>query len=50
HPDVDKGELGPVLANERDQLGAVAALAHDLEPGALEQARETFAKEDVVVR
>jgi hypothetical protein len=38
-----------MLANERDQLGCVARLAHDLEAGPLEQAGKTFAEEDVVV-
>ena len=37
-------------ANELDQIGGVAALAHDLEAGTLEQARQTLAEEDVVVR
>ena len=36
--------------NEVDQLGRVAGLAHDLEAGTLEQARETLAQENVVVR
>ena len=38
-----------MLADELDQLGAVSALAHDLEAGTLEQARQTLAEEDVVV-
>ena len=49
HPDVDDHELGLVLADELDQLGGVPALAHDLEVGTLEQARQTLAEEDVVV-
>ena len=38
-----------MLADELDQLGGVAALAHDLEAGALEQTGQTLAEEDVVV-
>jgi hypothetical protein len=38
-----------VLANELDQLRAVAALADDVEAGAQEQARKTLAEENVVV-
>jgi hypothetical protein len=49
HPDVDDREVRSVLANELDQLGGVAGLAHNLEAGALEQARQTFTEKDVVV-
>ena len=49
HPDVDDHELGLVLADELDQLGRVPALAHDLEAGTLEQARQPLAEKDVVV-
>ncbi len=49
HPDVDDREVGSVLANERDQLGGVAALAHHLEAGTLEQAGQTLAQKDVVL-
>jgi hypothetical protein len=38
-----------VLAHERQQLVRVARLPDDLEAGSLEQAREPFAKEDIVV-
>jgi hypothetical protein len=38
-----------VLVDELDQLGGVPALAHDLEAGTLEQARQTLAEKDVVV-
>ena len=50
HPDVHDRELGPMLPDERKQVGGVAALADDVEPPALEQARQTFAKEDIVFR
>jgi hypothetical protein len=39
-----------MLSDEREQLGGVAAQAHDVEPSALEQARQPLAKQDVVVR
>jgi len=38
-----------VLAHEREQLVRVAGLADDLKVGPLEQAREPFAEEDIVV-
>jgi hypothetical protein len=49
HADVDDYELGLVLADEREQLVRVAGLADDLKVGPLEQAREPFAEEDIVV-
>jgi hypothetical protein len=49
HADVDDDELGLVLAHEREQFGRVAGLADDLEVAALEQARQPFAEEDIVV-
>jgi hypothetical protein len=39
-----------VLAYDRNQVGAVAALTDDLETGALEQARQALAEENVVIR
>jgi hypothetical protein len=38
-----------VLADELEELVGVAGLADDLEVGALEQADEPFAEQDVVV-
>jgi hypothetical protein len=38
-----------VLAHKREKVIGVARLADDLEVRALEQAREPFAQEDVVV-
>ena len=38
-----------MLANERQQLGRVAALTNDLEAGALEQPRQSLTEENVVV-
>ena len=49
HPDIDKGELGPVFANGCDQLLAIAAPRYDIEPGPLEEARQALAEEYVVV-
>jgi hypothetical protein len=39
-----------MLANERHEHGGVGALAHHVEAGALEQTRQAFAQEDIVVR
>ena len=50
HPDVDDHELGPLLAHELQELVPVACLADNLEAGPVEQARETLAQKDVVVR
>ena len=49
HPDVDDHQLRLVLAHKREKVIGVARLADDLEVRALEQAREPFAQEDVVV-
>jgi hypothetical protein len=49
HADVNDYELGLVLAHEPEQLVRVAGLADDLKVGPLEQAREPFAEEDIVV-
>jgi hypothetical protein len=38
-----------MLSRELDQLGGLAALADDVEPAALEQTRQTFTKQDIVV-
>jgi hypothetical protein len=50
HSDVDDRQLGPVFANERNQLGGIVALARDFKAGTLEQARQPFAEEHVVIR
>ena len=49
HADVDDGEIGTLLANQGEQLVAVARLPDDLEAEPLEQAREALAEQDVVV-
>jgi len=49
HPDVGDHEVGDVLPDEVGELGGVAGLAHHLVAGALEQARQPFAEQDVVV-
>jgi len=40
----------PATRTERDPLGAVAALATDIERRAFEQARQAFAEEKVIIR
>src|SRR6185312_2831954 len=50
HANVDDHEVGPKLAHHLDQLGRVPALTLHLETGALEQAGETLAHENLVVR
>ena len=50
HADVDDYEIGPVLANELQQLRAIAGLTNQLVPGPLEQARKAFSQEHIVVR
>jgi hypothetical protein len=49
HPNVDDDELGLVLAHELEELDRVAGLADHLKTRPLEQARQPFAKKDVVV-
>jgi hypothetical protein len=49
HPDVHDRQVGLVLAGETEQLVGVAGLADDVVAGPAEQARESLAKEDVVV-
>jgi hypothetical protein len=50
HPNVDHGQIGPVLVNEFDELRAVSGLTNHLEPGALEQAGNALPQEHIVVR
>jgi hypothetical protein len=50
HPDVDDRQVGLLRSYELDQPCGGLALADDLESEALEQARETFTEQDVVVR
>jgi hypothetical protein len=50
HPDVQDHEVRLLRPHEREELGGVACLADDLEPGTLEQARKAFPEQDVVVR
>ena len=50
HANIDDHEVGPKLAHQVDQLGRVPGLTHHLETGALEQAGETLAHENLVVR
>src|SRR5205823_12957195 len=50
HADVDNRQLGPLLADQADQLGAVIRLSDDFEAGVLQQARQALTEEDVVIR
>jgi hypothetical protein len=50
HPDVHDDKVGPPLPNQLDELRGIAALAYDVKAGALEQARQALAEQDVVVR
>jgi hypothetical protein len=50
HPDVDDHELGRALTHELEQLGRVARLPDDREPGPLQQADKSLSEQDVVVR
>ena len=50
HANVDDHEVRPKLAHQLDQLGRVPGLTHHLETGTLEQAGETLAHQNLVVR
>jgi hypothetical protein len=50
HPDVHDHEIRLEFVHAVDKLVRSTRLADYLEPGSLEQAREPFAQEDVVVR
>jgi hypothetical protein len=49
HADVDDRELRLVLADGIDELPRIARLSDDLEAGTVEEARQPFAQQDVVV-
>src|SRR6266581_4000133 len=49
HPDIDDDQVGVALAYQLDELGGGARLAHDLEAGVLQQARDSLPEKDVVV-
>jgi hypothetical protein len=49
HPDVDDDEVGLVLADELEEPVGVCGLTDNVEAGPVEQAREAFAQQDVVV-
>ena len=50
HPDVNERELGLVLADQREEFGGASGLGYDLKLGTLQQTRDSFSQEDVVVR
>jgi hypothetical protein len=49
HPDIDDRKVRSALAHELDQCGSVSGLADDLVPAMLEQLREAFAHQHVVL-
>jgi hypothetical protein len=49
HPDVHQDEVGPLLPDQVQQPRRVAALADHVEAGALKQACQTLAQENVIV-
>jgi hypothetical protein len=49
HLDIDDDQVGVALAYQLDELGGGARLAHDLEAGMLQQARDSLPEKDVVV-
>ncbi len=49
HPNVGHYQLGGLVANQRQQLRAVAGLPHDVETRAFEQAGQSLAEQDVVL-
>jgi hypothetical protein len=49
HPDVDDRKIRIQSAHEREEPIRVTGLTYDLKTGALKQARDTFAHEEVIV-
>jgi hypothetical protein len=49
HPDVHHRELRLLLPDDLDKLLGVADLPDDLEPGAVQQAGQALAQQDVIV-
>ena len=49
HPDVDDRHVRLVRADLAQQVGRVAGLGHDLDPGLLEQTSHSFPQEQLVV-
>src|SRR5882757_14302 len=49
HSDIDHHQLRDRLTDQLEELGAVACLAHNVEPGATEQAGHALAQQDVVL-
>ncbi len=50
HPDVDDGQVRTMPADQGQEPRRVVGLAHHLEPGSFEQARDSLAEQDVIVR
>jgi hypothetical protein len=49
HADIDDHEIGLLIADDAQQLFRVAGLTRDLEPCALEKARNALTQQDIVV-
>ena len=49
HPDIDDRDVGMELSNGREELGRIACLRDDVEPGFSEQPGDTLAKQDGVI-
>jgi hypothetical protein len=49
HADVHHHQLGRLGGDQGQQLGGIPGLAHDLEPGALEQAGQPLAQQDIIL-
>lgn len=49
HPDIHHGQVRPFPPDEFHEFCGVADLADDLQSGAVQQARQAFAQEDVII-
>ena len=50
HPDVHDHQVGMLLPDRGEELGGVAGLGHHVEAGAIEQAGQALAEQDIIVR
>jgi hypothetical protein len=50
HPDVHDDQVGTLLPDRCDELGGVAGLGHYVEAGAIEQAGQALAEQDIIIR
>jgi hypothetical protein len=49
HPDIHHREIGTLSPHQFYELGGVAGLTDDLQAGAVQQAGQTLAQQDVVI-